>query len=170
MKTLALSLALLATSSYALDIKGLEVDKPVDCDRISALDIRPGQFAPACKNGLDMWFHEISFLGGKATMIPRQGNGILLSITVMNFSFDDALLALTEKFGPPVIEESIVSNAMGAKFEQIEATWTQGSTQLILSKHGSTLNKPVLRLDGAAAFEHWMKTRKEKAKKNAGNL
>lgn len=167
---LILSLCFFPISSFALDIKGLEVDKPVDCDQISALETRTGTFFPACKQGKEMWHHEVSFLSSKARMIFRQAEGILLSVSVSNFQFEEALDALTTKFGQPHIERSTVGNAMGATFEQVVATWTGGATSIRLHKHGSKLNQPWIIMSGAKALERFRQSEAEKTKRNSANI
>lgn len=168
---LPLALLLAPSPAMALDIKGLEVDKPVNCAQINALEIRSGSFAPACENGLDRWYKEVSFLGGKASMTLMQSpERILLRVLVLGFKFDEALDALTLKWGAPHIETSVIQNRAGASFEQVEAIWNDGSITLRLERHGSRIDNPTLSLIGAEAIKAMRKESAEKARRNQGNL
>lgn len=163
--------ALVLHSAHALDIKGIEVDKPTDCATIKALEIRQGRFFEACETGKNTWMHEVSFLSGKATMFFTQSvDRILLSTHVVGFKFEEALDALTIKYGPPKLEESVVQNRMGAQFKQVEATWEKGPIALILRRHSSRLNEPSLTLLGEQAMKEQELKRQERAQKGAGNI
>ena len=168
---LLFALLLAATPARALDIKGLEVDKPVNCAQINALEIRQGTLAPSCENGMERWFKEISFLSGKANMSLMQSpERVLLHVLVINFKFDEALDALTLKWGKPRIETSVIQNRAGASFDQVEATWTDGEITLRLRRHGNRIDNPTLSLIGAEAIKHRRKQSVDKALRNQDNL
>lgn len=169
--TLCLAISVLASQATALDIKGLEVDKPVDCEQINALEIRSGKFAQSCENGMDSWYKEISFLSGKASMqLSQSPERTLLSVLLSNFNFNEALDALTLKWGTPHIEKSIIQNRAGASFDQVEATWLDGKKRLILTKHGSRIDKPSLILIGEEAIKAQQKKTIDNAVRNQGNI
>jgi hypothetical protein len=177
MKTLItiLAFALACSSAFALDIKGLKVDQPVDCVAIKAMEMRSGTFADTCTAGGSPWYTETQFLNGKAMMrLSQSPEKALLSVAIGDygsFNFNDALDALTVKFGPPTsLEKSTIQNRMGASFDQIEATWVDGDEKIVLSKHGTTINRPFLMYYGKKAGENLERERAEKAKKAAGNL
>lgn len=95
---------------------------------------------------------------------------ILLTIHVSGFKFDEALDALTVKYGPSEISKTIIQNRAAASFDQIEATWIDGKEKLKLRKHAGIIDSPALTLDGERSLIEFMKKSKEKAIKNSENL
>lgn len=170
-KLIMISAFLFSTNLYALDIKGLEVDKPVDCVFIKSLETRSGTFYPACEEGKERWFVEVSFLSGKTQLMIKQSpDKILESIYTSGFDFNEGLNSLTVKFGEPKIRKSVIQNRMGATFDQIEAIWVEGKTVLSLLKHSSTIGKASLMLTGEKAVSEFEKSIKEKAINGAKNI
>ncbi|MFK4705990.1 hypothetical protein ABIC83_002829 [Roseateles asaccharophilus] len=173
-----ISTALLVLASFsaaALDIKGLKVDKPVDCEAIKKLETRSGDFFEACKKGNARWYIQADFLNGKALLRLMQSPDRMLTTVAVGdfggFSFDEALDALKVKFGPPTsFQSSWISNRMGAQFQQMEATWVDGAERLVLTRHGAEIDKPSLVYTGARAAEQSKRERDEQAKKAAGNI
>jgi hypothetical protein len=132
-----------------MNIKGIYVDKVVDCEYLKSLDTRKGNFYNACEEGKELWFHEISFLDKKAALwITQDEDSYVTSVSVRKFNFNDCLLALTNKFGEPEIVESVTKNRMGASFNQIEAIWKEDNLILKLTKHYLRINEPSLSLYG----------------------
>jgi hypothetical protein len=167
----ALLLTITSLKALAFDIKGIEVDKPTDCARIKSLEIRQGTFFPACENGRDKWFVQISFLSGKAEMALHQSpDRILLSILISNFNFNEALDALSGKWGSPQIIKSTVQNRYGASFEQIEATWRDGDAIMKLHKHSARIDSPSLFIIGKEGLSASQKEAEEIVKRNQRNI
>lgn len=157
--------------AHALDIKGIRVDAPADCAAIRALEVRQGNFFQSCESGRETWMHRISFLSGQSTLFVRQSiDKVVLSLSVTEFDFHEALDALTIKYGKPTIENSVIQNRMGASFEQTKAHWVQGQLVLSLSKHGSKIDSPMLMLTGEQAVKESQLRRQERATKGAGNI
>lgn len=177
MKTLVTGLvfASVCLSTFALEIKGLKVDQPVDCVAIKALETRSGTFFDACTAGRSSWYTEVQFLNGKALLhLSQSQDKVLLSVTISelgSFNFADVLDALTVKFGSPTsLEKSVIQNRMGASFDQIETRWVDGDEKIVLTKHGATIGRSSLLYFGKEAGEEMKRERVEKAKKAAGNL
>jgi hypothetical protein len=59
---------------------------------------------------------------------------------------------------------------MGASFDQLEATWTEGDKTLSIRRHGGKVNSPRLLFKGSRAIEDFKNQKIEGAKKNAGNV
>lgn len=168
---LVTALAITAGHAQTFEIKGIYVDKPVNCDQIKAVGYTVGSFSGACERGDRIWPVNASFLDGKSVvMITQSEDRIVMSVQVRNFPFTDALDALSVKYGKPSIKNSVIQNRMGASFEQIEATWKDGAEELYLAKHGSELNKPILILTGSESGRDALKQNQQKAQKGAGNL
>lgn len=157
-KFFILATSVFCLSAYAdLEIKGITVDAPADCTLINSMETRAGTFYAACIKKSPQWFTSISFLDGLSDMnITQTPMGMIKSITVTNFNFDKALSSLEAKFGPSKIERSTIQNRMGASFDQVEARWVDGEKHLVLVKHGSQVNKPMLVLYGV---EHAIDTK-----------
>lgn len=172
---LGLVFAFLTLPSMAnpLEIKGFQVDKPVDCQKINEVGQEFGPYAKAlsCESGKPFWSISGSFLDGYSVFTFSQSKErVLLSVSVGRIKFEDTLNALTVKYGPPTVKNSVIQNRMGASFDQVEATWKDGALLLALLKHSSTIDNPVLRLTGAELLKEVAKRSQEKAQKGAGNL
>jgi hypothetical protein len=178
MRFSAIVLALIAPviSAQTLEIKGVEVDKPIDCAYIRSLEQRPGTFAPSCENGFNGFATDVSFLDGQARMYTYQAGGHVTALLVTQVSngktleFQSALDALQVKFGKPVVERTVIKNRAGAEFEQVLATWVSGDVRLELKKHGGRIDSPSLWLSGRRLMEFERERREQAAKKNSGNL
>jgi hypothetical protein len=145
LRVLCVAAALSMSQAYALDIKGVTVGEKANCEQIRALEVRPGNFFKSCESLQPLFIHRISFLNGQAMMGVRQSpEGIVSAVSVSEFSFDDALEALTQKFGSPRVTNSVVQNAMGAQFDQVSAVWEDDVAILRLKRHGSKLGEPSL--------------------------
>jgi hypothetical protein len=146
-KCLATLLTLSACTGYALDLKGIQADAPADCPYIKSLEQRQGRFSDSCANGIPEWITHVSFLGGTSPMgLGQDPEGNITEVFIFKFSFPEAALALTEKFGPAKTEESVIQNRLGAKFEQQTLTWEDEKSTLKLSRHGSRIGEPALAL------------------------
>lgn len=172
---LGIAFALLALPSLAvpLEIKGFQVDTPVDCAKINEVgaEVGPSPKPLSCESGKPFWSISGPFLDGYSviTFVQSQDR-VLLSVGVSRIKFTDTLNALTVKYGPPTVKNSVIQNRMGASFDQVEASWKDGATALTLMKHGSTIDSPVLRLTGSELAKDSAKRSQEKAIKGAGNL
>ena len=161
------ALCLASAQVYALEIKGIAVSEKADCERIRSMDLRPGLFAKSCENREPMWVLEVEFLSGRATLGVKQSkDGIVSTVLVSRFNFEEALEALTLKYGSPKMVVSTIQNRLGAKFEQQTATWDDEKSILSLERHGSKIGEPVLMLMSRQSIEDGAKNRA----KSAGNI
>jgi hypothetical protein len=166
-----LAIALACSAAWSLEIKGVEVDAPADCLYIRSLEQRPGKFFEACEARKEYWITEVSFLTGRSPMIVKQDpSGVVTSVYVSGFIFQEALDALTIKFGEPSIETSLIQNRLGATFEQKEARWLRGEKSLVLKRHSSRLDSPSLMLSGRLLGQQATEKRIERATKGADNI
>jgi hypothetical protein len=174
---IAATVSLAAFAVQALDIKGIRVDEPIQCDRISSLETRLGTLAPACKNKLDSFFTEVSFMWGKATLVTTQSRGLVTSVTLLpgsprknGFHFEDTLHSMTAVWGRPELEYKTVRNPAGTEYEQVIASWFDGSQRMVLEKHSGRIGVPSLSLIGA----EWQKVRaadaKDKTQRNSASM
>ncbi|PCJ56254.1 MAG: hypothetical protein COA73_12460 [Candidatus Hydrogenedentota bacterium] len=137
--------------SPPLAVKGIEADKRCDCKHIDSLDTRSGDYGDsACAKGSEMWFSEVSFLGKNTTMIIQQTTTTrrVVAIVLTDFDFEKAVSSFTKKYGTPTVENSVLENGFGAKFDQVEAIWTQGEISLRIAKHGMKTRESTLYLSG----------------------
>ncbi len=157
--------------AQALDIRGVTVDEPVNCQYIRSLDVRTGTYAQSCENGVARWFTEISFLNGRSGLsVSQSSKGIALTVSVSSFNYRLAVDAFTEKYGPPAVERSIIQNRAGASFDQEVSTWREGDKMLRISLHGTRIGEPSLILIGRAAIVNAEEVRRETLKKSGGNI
>ena len=172
MKTLVASTLLAATTAAsALELKGLKVGQPVDCPIIKAMETRSGTFYNGCVNGVPSFATEVQFLNVKTLMMVGQSpERVLTFVSMSGIDFETALDALTLKFGAPKLERSVIQNRMGASFDQVEATWTDGDERMVLSKHGGSIGRTSLIYLGKEAVAEGQRVRAEKAKAAASSL
>jgi len=172
MKTALLLAALISTSASAFDIKGFKVDEPLDCAAVKALSPKSLAMIQACERGVNPRIYvDGPFLSQSANFMFKRGpDSVLLDIYVTNFDFDEALAALTLKWGKPVLEHSTVTNRMGATFDQVEATWKKDTYTLVLKKHAGKIDHPSLFLVSSRSMDRFNQEQAEKLKKNADNI
>lgn len=85
-------------------------------------------------------------------VIGADGRLQRVSLLMDATGYDDAIAALTQKFGPAAkVETSEVHNAYGASFNQEERTWEGTNTaQLYASRYGSTIEHSSIQFTTAA--------------------
>lgn len=159
--------AMSVSQAFALDIKGITVGEKANCEQIRAMEVRSGQFFNSCESQQPISIYRVSFLSGQASLSVHQGpDGIVNAVLVNEFSFDDALEALTQKYGAPRVVHSTVQSGLGAKFDQVSAVWEDDVAILMLKRHGSKLGEPSLGLMSKSAI----KGRTQEKAKAAGNI
>ncbi len=168
---IAAGACVLSLGVFALDIKGVQVDQPVDCNYVNSLEVRQGMTMKPCENRRPVFQTNVSFLSGTVPMMVHQSEeGVVLAVQVIRFNFQEALDALTVKYGQPKIDRSAIQNRAGSSFEQIEATWQQAGQTLHMQKHGVRIDEPVIFLSGRVFVAHEEAQRKAKAAAGAKNL
>jgi hypothetical protein len=143
-------------TKVSLEIKGVFVDKPTNCEQLNALEKRVGTFAASCESGYTKGFYkEVSFFEGVSGMTFYQNDDkVLVSINVQNFNYDKALTSLTAKFGPPKTVEEKIQNKMGAQFIKTNSIWMNNGQTLLLANHCAKLDSPCLSLSGREFKKH----------------
>lgn len=167
LRALCVVAALSMSQAYALDIKGITVGEKANCELLRSLEVRSGQFFNSCEASQSVLIHRVSFLSGQSSLsVHRGADGLVNAVLVSQFAFDDALDALTQKFGSPRVTNSVVQNGMGAKFDQVSAVWEDDVAILMLKRHGSKLGEPSLSLMSKEAIKNMSQERS----KAAGNI
>lgn len=144
-KLLVAVLWFIATTSSALDIKGLEVNKPADCKAIVALILPPERPDPlgACEKGLS-YSIETTYVNQPTRMFLRINEaGVLEGVSlIVNVTYEHALSLLTAKWGRPNKNDSGIFEYDDVRLANKAATWTDGDVVLILKSVGRvvTLN------------------------------
>jgi len=130
----AIALAAAAVSASALDLAGMQVDKPVNCHLIAFMS----EDANACNTKELEWTTTLEFLDKQTpVMISRNERGVLKSIVMTGFNYDRAVRAMRMQHGRP-----IHNNAD-------EAVWAVGSQSIRVSRYGGI--GPLLVYAGKAA-------------------
>lgn len=165
-----------ALASPPWQIKGIEVDKPVNCPYIVSLDVRPEPMVQfPCRSG-HSYIVDVSFLDGRASLMISEWNGIVSSVLATPVDHDNglrldaALDALTVKYGQPKVRRPKIRNRAGADFEQVTARWERGGLALELMRHSTYIDWPSLMLVDRTYAIAMRENRGAAAKKNAGNL
>lgn len=142
----------------ALDIKGLEVDKPADCRHVG--DISNYDAWQGCKSEALNFIVNTSFLGYKVDIFVTRDSAMHVSaLRLEGFDFDQARSALSAKYGRPKSRQSSIQNAMGAKFAQTELTWESDRAVLTLRQHGDKIGTSSLSLLSKEAMLKFLQKR-----------
>lgn len=71
---------------------------------------------------------------------------VSVEVRIRPESFDRVLAGLTGKFGKPKLQRSVVQNRMGAKFEQVTASWSRKDGLILASKYTDEVTSGVIHL------------------------
>lgn len=84
-------------------------------------------------------------------------SGAVESVTVLIDSalYGQTVMAMSEKYGPPKMEEATVSNAMGATFRNRTATWYEEGTsyRIVAEERAGRVNQSSFRLESIAGVK-----------------
>lgn len=86
-----------------------------------------------------------------------------LAIATVSFSaenFARVVAALNAKFGPPVTRKVPMQNALGAKVDAAEHTWTKGDAVLLAREYSGSLRSSSLSLIGPSLLDQVIAHRK----------
>lgn len=135
-------------AAQALNIKGIEIDKPPNCTLLGELD-RFKSIPLECIKKEPAWIQEISFLSSYSRFLFDQTkDGTLRSVSITNFLYSSALVALTEKYGPPKTTRLRTTTATGSEIVDHIHIWQDTSGQIMLQQHGNSINSPSITLSG----------------------
>lgn len=139
-----------------IQIKGISVDKVINCENIKSISNENSRVYASCLNVKEKQFYfKTSFLDKPTNIyISVNDERVVSAVLISKFDFAKALSSLEAKYGPAYIETSIIQNRMGASFDQKIATWSRDKTVLQIKLHGSKLNESSLFLGGQAAIDH----------------
>lgn len=133
-------------TAQALDLKGIEVDKPADCAHIAS--ISGASAASSCESSKSDFLVTTSFLGAEQTMlIVRTQEREVSTVYLNGFDFDQAEVAFTAKFGKPKAVDTVIQNALGAKFSQRRLVWESATARLRVDRHGDRIGSATAMLD-----------------------
>ena len=143
-------------SAMALDLKGLEVDKPADCALIAQIQTQKDPLDACTRGGVILV--KTTFIGDPVEMyVHRDDASRVTAVRMRDIDFEGASIALSDKFGPPKTNESMVQNRLGASFRQVVSTWRADGATLTLRLHGSTIGRSEVTLSSDAAVQGMMK-------------
>lgn len=114
-----------------------------------------------------------TFAGVKATYITHLKGDLVHTVTVALApdDFETAVAAVTERYGKPASRrESVISNRMGAKFDQVEVRWVVQDTALYGAKRAGKIDTSSFHLTSKTMSEERDKARKDAAKKGAHDM
>lgn len=116
-------------SAHALDLVGMEVDKPINCDLLSFMS---NTHDTTCAKTKELeWTSTLEFLDKPTpVLISRAPDGTLKSIVMTGFDYDRAIAALRVQFGKPV------------NMNRDEAVWVRKDQSMRVMRYaglGSTL-------------------------------
>lgn len=153
---IAAALALGCHGASALDIKGIEVDKPADCDHIAGIS---GYDATAsCRSSRPDFLVATTFLGTDQTLfVVRNEDHAVSAVYLQGFDFNQAEVAFTAKFGRPKVHDTVIQNALGATFSQRRLVWETATTVLKVARHGERIGTATAILDSKRELARFSK-------------
>jgi hypothetical protein len=135
----------LSFSAYGFDFKGVVLGGEATPEYIKeklGVDCGEGAYGTQVCNG------DVTIALEAATMnlvISKTGHVQRIVLSLSPDSFDIVSLELSKKFGRPKISTSVVQNRMGAKYKQIELTWSSKlGGSVIYSKYPVSLERSYL--------------------------
>ena len=147
-----------------LAIKGIQVDKDIDCEHFREIEwaiMRDAWDTPCEKEGTIRG--SIDFIGQPAHLVvlknldsarengtPEDEKNLVrkVQVTTGQVSFDKIVKAFTKKYGKAEIVKYVVRNGFGTEYEQVLANWTQGEVELQVMKHGEGIDEAAIILTG----------------------
>ncbi len=178
-------LAIAATSTHAMDIKGITIGMPASAvlQKYPHLKCAPmsqnrevcGDSRPADKPTYKMVAPELETYGGERVLgfLVGMGEGEvrLVSIKLETSKYEAVSAALVERYGKPASSRtSTVQNRMGAKFDQEERIWQAGEYRLLAKRRSSSIDQMEVSLSTESVMKQDAERAKEKAKSGAGDL
>jgi hypothetical protein len=150
----ALALAL-SGPVMALDLKGIEIDKPLDCERIKAGGtVLGGPCSARADSGPTIWMTTlVGTKAGISIVVDPSTHDVEFAGSTSRFEFADVRSALTAKFGEPKCAETPVTNGYGAKFVRTVCRWEDATTALMLATNMHKLGDTSLVLASRRAEE-----------------
>jgi hypothetical protein len=137
----ALELAVFAAPIMSMaaypGIKGISLDQ----DRASFNEAHPGT---QCTTGDFCTIHDTIGGAGGDFMVTIQADRVV-SVSIVNIDsseFDSVVGALVSKFGKPTLKRAgVVSNMMGAKFDDLTVDWAGKGWQIHARKRADSVTK-----------------------------
>jgi hypothetical protein len=141
MKKYLLPLLLISGSAFGYDFKGIELGSTSSYEAVSnTLSIKCHE----SKNG-KVW------CGGETTIVGNPAKAHInlssdktveaISIKFSPSSFESIASGLISKYGEPKTENSIISNAMGASFNQTVMIWKDDKNYMKLEKYSNKVTE-----------------------------
>jgi hypothetical protein len=122
----------LSSSAQALDLKGLEIGKPVDCERMKAAGTVVGG---QCESPETTAGWQTTLAGHPTLVMFNVEHGKLTRALSNDFDFDAVRSALVQRWGEPECAEAPMMNGHGAKFMRTLCTWTADGATLAIGQN-----------------------------------
>jgi hypothetical protein len=155
--------AFICLPASALDIKGVAVGKPLDCERIRSEGGARG--GPCVDDGVSatMMIWGTTLLGTRTDIMVRvdPSSHAVLDALIKDINFDDMRTALTKKFGQPQCTDTAMTNGMGAHFAANQCVWEDASSVMVMSRNMHKLGDSQLTLLGRKAIEESARAREK---------
>jgi hypothetical protein len=189
-KILAAVLMVASCGAFALDIKGIEIGKPLDCDSFakSTKHYYYGDLASyevlvlRCKGSIPEYAYgsakedwkvkylQVTFLNGVVEMAVYRNDQLVVERAradiIGNSMLSDAVEGFTAKYGKPRVVSETVQNGYGATAERTTYTWSDEKARLTVISNSGKIGEHSLVLDSMESLTKEMNERKA----NLGNL
>ncbi len=152
-KLILLSLVMFSTLSFGFDFKGVELNSKANIAGIETkLNVRCSVINPCheptgCAEIVTACSGTSTLIGRDVSVYVSLEKDVVSSIHV-DFNpndYDSIKDALVKKFGKPKsVKKSILGNAMGAKFNQIELLWEDEIGIMHFNKYSRVITKGAL--------------------------
>jgi len=163
MTLLALPLLLVPCLAGAIDFKGLEIGQKYTRTEIlskSKIECREetpsGYICTGNSTVANVPAEIILFVDGEQTLHE-------IYVTFSPDDFEEVYRASRTKYKKPSsYKQSLLQNAYGAKFQQVEATWKDKGNYLMLSKYGSKVTESTMIYSSKKALDSYLESQKSK--------
>jgi len=152
------------------ELKGLRIGMP----SAEAKALFPTSMCPPIGGAMVCSVGTVSFgdaTSARLSYVLLDNNVIDIYISLNETEFNGVVDALKSKFGMPSREEnSIIQNRMGAKFENVTLSWTNGDISLTAERRNTSVDKSKVDMFSKSALVEWNRRRKESSSASANKL
>lgn len=144
MKKYILAFMFISSSAFGFDFKGIELGKVSSYEKVSnTLSIQCHD-----EDSGKVWcIGDNTIVGYKAKVVITLNVEKVVENISIKFNpenFENIANSLTKKFGKPNIKNSIISNAMGATFNQVDMSWKDNISYMRLQKYSGSITEGSL--------------------------
>lgn len=167
---IAAVLCTLTANAIAFDFKGLKTGVPLEDDRFYCEAKKTAVADVQCHVKLN---HKETIAGIPALLVATyliDYKVAIISVSFRSSDFDAVKSAAIEKYGPGTSIFEMLSNKMGAQFENETITWTDSTDVLSVSKYAGSIGKGDYTIKSIRVLEAFKQRKSQQTTNSAKDL